>query len=185
VRQGEVRKPPVSRRVRREGEGMTAAQTFSVQALLPAVANELRTRDDANRQPELIVDRKGGSPLRCCLRRSRPGEAILLASYAPLRRWAAEHNADPGAYDELGPIFIHRDQCDGPSGDGWPEEFRGSPRVLRAYDANGRLLGGQLLDPQNDPDRALADLFAQPQVALVHARVAVEGCFTFAVQPLR
>ncbi|MGW3510169.1 DUF1203 domain-containing protein, partial [Streptomyces sp. NPDC000994] len=31
-----------------------------------------------------------GAPLRCCLRRSEPGERIALVSYAPLRRWAAE-----------------------------------------------------------------------------------------------
>jgi len=160
---------------------MTLTQAFVARPIDPAVVAQLRDRDDAGRTPETVVDAEGGSPLRCCLRASRPGEELLLASYAPLRRWAAARGVDPGPYDEVGPVFVHRLRCDGPDGDGWPDDLRGQPRVLRAYDGSGRIVGGTLLAPDDDPDPAIAEIFADERVALVHARAVEYGCFTFAI----
>lgn len=128
------------------------------------------------------MDESGGSPLRCCLRASSPGEALLLASYAPLRRWAAERGVDPGGYDEVGPVFVHQHPCAGPARDGYPEELRGSPRVLRAYDDAGRIVGGRVLDSDDDPEAAIEELLDRAEVAIVHARAVVYGCFTFAIE---
>jgi hypothetical protein len=85
----------------------TKTATYAVTPIAPEVLAGLRVRDDAGRVPSLVVDHDGGSPLRCCLRASGPGETLLLASYAPLRRWAAGRGFDPGAYDEVGPVFVH------------------------------------------------------------------------------
>src|SRR5207302_1215 len=85
----------------------TTTKTFTARAIPADVVAELRARDDCGNPPEPILDRDGGSPLRCCLRSSEPGEQPLLASYAPLRRWAAEAGANPGPYLETGPVFIH------------------------------------------------------------------------------
>lgn len=160
---------------------------FEIQAIRPAVVRELLVADDAGRPPVLLTDAVGGSPLRCCLRRVRPGEHIALVSYAPLRRWARRTGAAPGPYDETGPVFIHPDRCAGPDGTGYPGEFASSPRVLRAYDADGRILGGRLIpaDPAGSPvavETALAEMFANPAVALVHGRALEFGCFTFEVR---
>lgn len=89
-----------------------------------------------------LADTEGGSPLRCCLRHSTPGERIALISYAPLRRWAAETGAEPGPYDEQGPVFIHAEACEGPvvAGEGFP--FARERRVLRRYSWEGRIVGG-------------------------------------------
>jgi hypothetical protein len=160
----------------------TKTSTYAVVPIPPDVAAELRLRDDAGREPELVVDEGGGSPLRCCLRASAPGEALLLASYAPLRRWAAARHVDPGAYEELGPVFVHPRPCDGPAHDGYPDDLRGTPRVLRAYGPAGRIIGGIALDAGDDPDQAIDVLFADPDVAVVHARAVVYGCFTFAIE---
>src|SRR5436305_1454287 len=108
----------------------TKTSTYAVVPIAPDVAAGLRIRDDAGRAPRLVVDEGGGSPLRCCLRTSRPGEALLLASYAPLRRWAAQSGVDAGAYDEVGPVFIHAQPCTDPAEDGYPGDLRGAPRVL-------------------------------------------------------
>jgi hypothetical protein len=161
----------------------TITKTFTTHAIAAAVVDELRTTDDAGRTPEPFVDAGGGSPLRCCNRLSRPGEQIVLASYSPLHRWAAMTGKDPGAYDETGPVFLHAVPCDGPDDDGWPEDYRGLPRVLRAYDANGNIVGGQVIDEGDmHPERAIDEVFADPQVAFVHARALVAGCFTFAIE---
>ncbi|ATZ26669.1 hypothetical protein SLAV_24335 [Streptomyces lavendulae subsp. lavendulae] len=153
----------------------------------PTVLAGLRRRDDAGRPCLPYEDPEGGAPLRCCLRRSRAGERIALVSYAPLRRWAAGSGADPGAYDEQGPVFVHADPCAGPAQDGaLPFGTPGALRVARRYDAGGRILGGRLLDLGEEPDavvgEALAEAFADPEVALVHVRAVEYGCFLYEVR---
>ncbi|BFV56056.1 DUF1203 domain-containing protein [Kitasatospora sp. CMC57] len=140
----------------------------------------LRELDDAGRPPVESVDITGGAPLRCCLTRACPGDRIALVSYAPLARWAAETGADPGPYDERGPVFIHATPCVGPA-EGWPVGMHTGPRVLRAYDADGRILGGRLVRPAEAAAGA-ADLLAAPGVAVLHVRAVEFGCFMHEVR---
>ncbi|HUA42745.1 MAG TPA: DUF1203 domain-containing protein [Streptosporangiaceae bacterium] len=161
--------------------------SFEVRAIAPHVVRELLQSDDAGRSPVLLTDAEGGSPLRCCLRPSQAGEQIALVSYAPLRRWAGEVGASPGPYDEVGPVFIHAAECGGPDGTGYPSWLAAGRRVLRAYSAEGHILGGRLIaaDPDGSPvpaESALAEMLADPAVALVHARALEFGCFTFEVR---
>lgn len=160
----------------------TLTQTFVVRPIDPDVLTQLRHRDDAGRAPLSVVDADGGSPVRCCLRVSRPGEELLLVSYAPLRRWAAERGVDPAAYDEVGPVFIHPQPCGGADSTAYPDELRGSPRVMRAYNANGRIVDGVLVPADSDPEQVLTALLDDERVAIVHARALGFGCFTFAVE---
>ncbi|MFB8777769.1 DUF1203 domain-containing protein [Streptomyces broussonetiae] len=156
--------------------------TYTARPLEPAVLKELRTTDDAGRRVVPVTDEEGGAPLRCCLRRSAPGEHIALVSYAPLRRWAAGTGAAPGPYDEQGPVFIHADDCSGPDGDALP--FTNSHRVVRRYSADGRILGGRLVT-DTDPDgfgAAFDEAFTDPEVALVHVRAVEYGCFLYEVR---
>ncbi|MFE9632914.1 DUF1203 domain-containing protein [Streptomyces sp. NPDC006463] len=152
-----------------------------------AALAELRARDDAGRGRVPYTDEEGGAPLRCCLRPSAAGERIALVSYAPLRRWAAATGADPGAYDEQGPVFIHAEDCGGPAGSGaYPFAQPGVRRTARRYSARGHILGGRVLELGEEPDgvigRALDEAFADPEVALVHVRAAEYGCFLFEVR---
>jgi Protein of unknown function (DUF1203) len=167
---------------------MTTA-TWQIRAIEPAVLDELRRRDDAGDPPRLMTDEAGGAPLRCCLRPIRPGERVALVAYAPLRRWARQTGAEPGPYNEVGPVFIHAEPCAGPQASGYPAAVHGSRRVLRAYSADGRILGGRLTEPEEvgDPGSAaavLAEVFADPDVALVHVRAVEFGCFTFEIRRL-
>ncbi|MGP9843677.1 DUF1203 domain-containing protein [Brachybacterium sp. 107] len=131
-----------------------------------------------------------GSPLRCCLRSARAGEHIALVSYAPLRRWATAQQVDPGAYDEVGPVFLHADPCSGPERPGgaetYPHARPGALRTLRRYDARGVIHSGALLEIPADAtaglDSGLDDAFADPAVELVHVRALEYGCFLFAVE---
>ncbi|MFG2585683.1 DUF1203 domain-containing protein [Streptomyces malaysiensis] len=154
-------------------------EIYEMRAIAPEALKLLRTTDDAGRPPRLVVDdEEGGSPLRCCLGRSRPYETIALVSYAPLRRWARETGAGPGPYDEVGPVFIHPEECDGWTGPGIAEGIRGRRRVLRAYSAEGSILGGRLLDDGGPTiEEGLAEWYADPRVAAVHVRAVEFGCF--------
>jgi hypothetical protein len=154
--------------------------TYTVHPLTPRALKQLRTADDAGRPTAGFADTEGGAPLRCCLRRSEPGERIALVSYAPLRRWAAEMGATPGAYDEQGPVFIHAEDCSGPAGDALP--FTNTHRTLRRYSAEGHLLGGRLVEKPDAFEEALVEAFTDPAVALVHVRAVEYGCFLYEVR---
>ncbi|MEV4971668.1 DUF1203 domain-containing protein [Streptomyces scopuliridis] len=160
----------------------------------PAALKELRDLDDAGRPVRPYLAREDGvpldcvgSPLRCCLRAIEPGDRVALVSYAPLRRWASATGAEPGAYDEAGPVFIHADAC------GEPRETRGYPfarpgalRTIRRYDDAGHIVGGRPFEIPDDADagfdRAFEEAFAEPEVALVHVRALEYGCFLFEVR---
>lgn len=168
---------------------MTTA-TYQPTAIAPHVLDVLRERDDAGVVPRPYAYDTDGAPLRCCLRRSRAGERISLVSYAPLRRWAAEAGVDPGAYDEVGPVFIHTDPCEGPDAAFcYPFAETGALRVFRRYGGDGRIAGGTIVQLPDDPDhaqtvvdRALHTAFADPEVALVHVRAVEYGCFQYEVR---
>ncbi|NAS21257.1 DUF1203 domain-containing protein [Herbidospora sp. NEAU-GS84] len=151
---------------------------LTVSPIEPFVVKALLVTDDAGHAPRFSEDRDGGSPLRCCLTLAGPGERVALLSYAPVRRWAA----DPGPYDELGPVFVHAGPCAGPDGDGWPAAHRGVPRVLRAYDGRGHIVGGRTVPAEGDPERVAEELLAGDGVAVVHVRAVVFGCFQFSVR---
>ncbi|WP_406508608.1 DUF1203 domain-containing protein [Streptomyces sp. NBC_00212] len=160
---------------------------YTARPIEPAVLKQLRDTDDAGRPCVPYVDEEGGDPLRCCLRPIAPGEKVALVSYAPLRRWAADTSAAPGAYDEQGPVFIHAEECDGPAGaDLYPFTRPGAIRVLRRYSGDGHILGGRLLEFPEDAaaafDTALDEAFSDPEVALVHVRAVEYGCFQFEVR---
>lgn len=159
---------------------MTTA--FGATPIAPHVLEQLREQDDAGRAPQLVPDPRGGTPLRCCLRLSRPGEELALLSYAPLRRWAAARGTDPGAYDETGPVFVHPTRCPGYDGEGWPPDLRGSARVLRGYSATGRIARAVRVPARGRFDDVAAELLADPGVAVVHVRAVEHGCFTFSLE---
>ncbi|WP_405980670.1 DUF1203 domain-containing protein [Streptomyces sp. NBC_00158] len=166
---------------------MTTITTHTALPIPPSTLTALRARDDAGRPCTPYEDPEGGAPLRCCLRRSRPGELIALVSYAPLRRWAAGAGVDPGAYDEQGPVFVHGAECAGPpAGSDLPFVNAGARRTVRRYDAGGHILGGRVLTlPEAGAEaveRALSEAFADPDTALVHVRAAEYGCFLFEVR---
>jgi hypothetical protein len=161
--------------------------SFEVRAIGVAVVRDLLQADDAGQPPRLLTEDEGGAPLRCCLRPAAPGEEVALVSYAPLRRWATETGARPGPYDEVGPVFIHAGPCPGPDGTGYPAWLAGGRRVFRAYGTGGGIIGGRLFEPAAGggpvaAESVLAEMFDDPDVAVVHARALEFGCFTFEVR---
>jgi hypothetical protein len=159
---------------------------FEVRAIPAAVVRELLNTDDAGNAPLVLTD-EDGSPLRCCLEPAHRGERVALVSYAPLRRWAVETGAAPGAYDEVGPVFIHADPCAGPASTGYPPWLASGSRVLRGYGHDGRIRTGRLVQPDPDcspakAELALRELLDDLDVAVVHARALEFGCFTFEVR---
>lgn len=132
-------------------------------------------RDDQGRPIRVhTVTEAGGTPLRCCLREAEPGERAALLG------WRLD--LPDGPYREVGPVFVHADGCPGyRTPHAYPAGFAGRPQVQRAYSAAGDLLDSRAVPP-GEAEAALADWFARDEVAVVHSRNPLHGCYMFAVR---
>jgi hypothetical protein len=130
--------------------------------------------DEAGNRLIPQVDVEGGNPLRCCLRRTRPGERGLLIAYTP--------PGTSGPYAERGPVFIHPDSCEGyPTPHLYPPglSYR---QVVRAYDHHGRIADGVLADNSEEAMAVIHQMLARPDVSLVHLRNVGYGCYNCTVR---
>jgi hypothetical protein len=159
----------------------TLTSTFRINALPAAELERIRRagEDDFGNpvEPRTVGDDDAGSPLRCCLRRARPGERMALIAYRPA--------GGAGAYAEVGPVFIHAETCAGyQEVSRYPEEYRGRQQVLRAYDERGRIAGAVLTDGAG-AERVIDSLLARPDVVMLQSRNVLYGCYMFSVTRLR
>jgi hypothetical protein len=160
---------------------MTAIQTATGTLVFePVPAAELAWiraagTDEAGNALAPLADAPVGSPLRCCLREVRPGERVLLIAYTP--------PGTSGAYAERGPVFIHAGPCDGyPTPEAYPPELSHRQQVVRAYDYQGRIATGVLVDDGGHATEVIRELLGRPDVALVHLRNVGYGCYNFTVR---
>jgi Protein of unknown function (DUF1203) len=131
--------------------------------------------DEAGNRLAAQVDAEGGSPLRCCLRETRPGERVLLIAYTP--------PGTSGAYAERGPVFIHAGPCGGYGTPGqYPPELRHRQQVVRGYDHEGGIADGVLAASGDDALTVIKEMLGRPDVALVHLRNVGHGCYNCAVR---
>lgn len=122
-----------------------------------------------------VVDEEHGTPLRCCLREARVGERVALISWRPLRE------APDSVYAEVGPVFVHADDCPGyRDEESYPDGFRHRAQVLRSYSATGDMLDAVITEGR-DAEAAITGLLARPEAAVVHSRNVKAGCYMFAV----
>ena len=150
---------------------------FRVAALPPDQLERIRAHgvDDFGNPLEPVTVTGPGTPLRCCLRDAEPGERVVLLAYRPA--------AVGGPYAEVGPVFVHAEACDGYADeDHYPEGFRSRQQLLRAYDARGWQVENVVVDGPA-AERAITDLLGRPDVAYLHSRNVLAGCYMFALHP--
>ena len=139
----------------------------------PAILRALRAGGpDANgRPPERTVSDGGGNPCRCCLHDIPEGAPMLVLAHRPF--------ATLQPYAEVGPVFVCAGECAPWRGDGLPPVLAARPaHVLRGYGAGERIVYGTggIVATRALGTRASA-LLARPDVAFLHVRSAVNGCF--------
>jgi hypothetical protein len=128
--------------------------------------------DDLDQQVEQHIA-EGGEPCRDALRRARPGERLILASYCPFER--------AGPYREYGPVFILAQGESTPAArevlpiDGETPYLR-TPFVLRAYSSDERIVDAVVTET-GQAQAELARLLANDRTAFVLARFAAYGCY--------
>lgn len=113
-----------------------------------------------------------GVPLRCCLRDAEAADEVALIAYQP--------SSVGGPYAEVGPIFIHVEECPGWSGIGYPDGVRHRQQLLRAYDEGGNQVDNIIVE-SGDAEAGIATLLANPDVSFLHSRNALPGCWMFAI----
>ena len=153
-----------------------AAQGFHVQAIPATELEHLWTSGVDRFGNSLVVtvnDEVGGALLRCCLTEAQVGERVALAAYKPF--------PFEGAYAEVGPIYIHADRCHGyPAVDRYPASFRHRDQVFRAYGHTDRIMSAEVVHGR-DAEEAITRLLANPEVAFLHSRNVLYGCYMFTI----
>jgi hypothetical protein len=156
----------------------TIDTTFRVQALPAHDLARIRATgfDDFGHPLRMsVVDEEPGTPLRCCLREAHAGERVALISWRPLRE------APDSVYAEVGPVFVHAEDCAGYDEErSYPAGFRHRKQVLRSYSSTGDMLHAVLTEGAAAED-AIAGLFTNPEAVVVHSRNVTAGCYMFAV----
>jgi hypothetical protein len=115
-----------------------------------------------------VASASGYGPCRSCLRRTKEGERRLLMNYNPYRE-----SEEVGV---VGPIFIHEEACQQFMGDGFPEELRGLPMVLRGHLQGGASIVNRKLLGEV-PEDAIEAMFQDPNIVFIAIQNAEAGCF--------
>jgi uncharacterized protein DUF1203 len=111
----------------------------------------------------------GRYPCRVTLSDAEPGERLLLVNY--------EHQSAPTPYRSAYAIYVNEAAAEAARfEDELPPVLRGRPIALRAFDADGMLIGAELA-LNDDVAEAIARRFADPAAAYLHAHNAAHGCF--------
>lgn len=153
---------------------MNTSIQFQIRPLSPEVATVARnTRVDQFGNSLPVV--RDGNPHQCrvCLTLSHPDEGVILLAHRPF-----ETNQP---YAETGPIFVHERPCQ-PYADAstYPPDFPRSAVVLRGYSSDDRILDAQAVG-KREVEAVITELFANPEIAYLHARNLGYGCFMFRI----
>ena len=114
-----------------------------------------------------------GCPCRVSLHDAHAGEELILLHHVshdvatPFRSaYAIYVRADAEQADYVGEL---------------PPVFAGRPLGLRGFDGDGTLRDARLALP-GEAEEKISDLFANPDIAYIHAHNAAHGCFAAKVE---
>jgi Protein of unknown function (DUF1203) len=129
-------------------------------------------------QPVKRTVARGGEPCRDVLRRARPGERLILASFSPFSK--------PGPYHEYGPVFIFENaepdairEDELPPIDS-PDDYLREQFVIRAYSADEEILDAELTRAA-DIGLTIDRFFDSPATSFLHVRFPTYGCFALRI----
>ncbi|MEQ1498335.1 MAG: DUF1203 domain-containing protein [Novosphingobium sp.] len=141
----------------------TFSDLFSLSCTELAARNAARVMADADR----------GFPCRVSLEDARAGEELILLNHT-------SHDVAT-AYRSTYAIYVRKDSAQRVFVDTTPPVFEGRPLGLRGFDKAGTLRDARLALP-GQADEKIRDLFAQPEIAYIHAHNAAHGCFAAKVE---
>jgi len=156
---------------------MIATSLFRIEPIPAAALRRIRAagRDDIGNPLRLSVADRPGAPLRCCLREAQPGERLALIAWQPFE--------NGGPYAEVGPVFVHAEECAGYTEvHAYPDGYRHRKQVFRPYDASGDMVYEAIEVVEGaGAEAAIARIFARTEVAVIHSRNLLAGCWMFSI----
>lgn len=114
-----------------------------------------------------------GYPCRVSLTDSHPGDELLLVNY--------EHHPVHSPYRMRFAIYVRPGDETYDAVDQVPAQLRSRMLAARAFDAEGMMVGCELVDGQM-LEAAVARLFADPRAAYLHLHFAAAGCYAARVE---
>lgn len=122
----------------------------------------------------VIADSKPGFPCRVSLADAEPGETLVLLNHV--------HHDVTGPYRGSGPIYVRETAAASrPAPGEVPEVLARRLLSVRAYDAHGMLREADVTKGR-ELAAVVQRLFADPDVAYLHAHNAKPGCFSCRIE---
>jgi len=110
----------------------------------------------------------GNFPCRISLTDAKPGDEVLLVNY--------EHLPVDSPYRMRFAIYVRQGEERFDAIDEVPEQLRTRMLAVRAFDANGMMIGHELIDGRQ-VERAIDRLLAGSGAAYLHVHYASPGCY--------
>jgi hypothetical protein len=118
-------------------------------------------------------DREPGYPCRVSLTDSKAGDELILLNY--------EHHPVASPYRMRFAIFVRKGEATFDALDSVPEQLRKRTLALRAFDADGMMIGFELVEGI-ELESAIGRHFADPRAAYLHLHFAAPGCYAACVE---
>ena len=115
-----------------------------------------------------VVVNGPGFPERVELRDAEPGETLLLVNF--------EHQEADTPYRSSHAIYVREGATEAWSGDHLPEVMRKRLLSLRGFSVEGLMVDADVVEGSN-AEPLIERLFADPEVAYIHAHYARPGCY--------
>ena len=149
---------------------MSDFRVFPIPSSVALRIRDSRLDDFGHRLSVSVATQNDTGPCRSCLNVFVPGEGRLLFSYAP--------NQFDHPYNEIGPVYIHEQECQPYSEhESFPPELRTRrPLTLRCYAEDGTMIDAELVGDRA-VEEVIGSLFEKPEVRYLHARTASLGCY--------
>jgi hypothetical protein len=135
--------------------------------------------DAYGQPPEVSVSDGNGNPCRHCLAEIERGKPMLILAHRPF------DSLQP--YAETGPIFLCGEDCTRyPQTAGVPALYQHSEMLIRGYDHGERIIygSGKVINMGSIHTEA-ERLFADPELAFIHARSSTNNCYHFRIERCR
>jgi hypothetical protein len=118
----------------------------------------------------------GYGPCRACLKTFAKGaETRILFTYDPFENLSK--------LPSPGPVYIHKEECGGFDGNGFPPDLIDLPLLFEAFGEQSSLVSREAVKKENI-EQQIADIFALSKVNYINIRNAEAGCFIARVERL-
>ena len=146
--------------------------TYRVTGLEPDIFEPLFGLSDdklaAHGACRVVAAADRGFPCRISLEDARQGEELILLHHT-------SHDVST-PYRSAYAIYVRKGAAAASFADQTPPVFEGRPLGLRGFTAQGMLRDARLALP-GESDAKIRELFANPDIAYIHAHNAAHGCF--------